>query len=78
MEWTQHVCDEVRCRRPVCVGWRLPVDDFVPRCDPNIIPRLATMAPKMAACFSRFLLLQLLLLCFYYHYLLRSVNNDMK
>jgi len=38
------------------VGYRLTfaVDDFVRRCDSNIIPRLAAMAPKLAAFFSRF------------------------
>src|SRR6218665_3405273 len=24
MEWTQRVCDGVRCRRPVCIARRLP------------------------------------------------------
>src|SRR6218665_637490 len=26
MEWTQRVCNGVRCRRPVCIGRRLPSD----------------------------------------------------
>jgi len=54
MKWTRRLGDGVRCRRPVCIGRRLPWMTLSDVATLIIISRLAAMAPKLAACFSGF------------------------